>query len=401
MSVYNNDGCLFLLSLETQGIKFGLKRTQDLLNICNNPEEKIKSIQIVGTNGKGSTASSLSSILEQKELKVGLYTSPHLVKLHERIQINRRYITDHYIDKFIKIYHQNIINLSCTFFEVMTVIAVKYFADNNVDVAILETGLGGQFDSVTACKPSLQLFTSISKDHMHILGETIDEITTEKAKAIQPNTPCISVNQTDSIKNILNYFAEQNNTSIMYNHDVFDQLPVIPLLGEHQKENIHLAIKAAQHLINISSNDIIKGIKNIYWPGRNQIIHHAPTIIFDVSHNESSLIAFTKSMKTLDVKGEKILLISLQKTKIINKAISHLVSYFDKIICVSINDRMYTTTNLAKLFNSFKDIEISDNPNHIIDETVQNLKRDDLFAIVGSHYWGAFIQKSFKNSLVS
>ena len=401
MSASNNYGSNFLLSLETQGIKLGLERTKKLLHICKNPEQKIKSIQIIGTNGKGSTASSLSSILEQKNLKVGLYTSPHLIKLHERIQINRQHITDDYIDNFIKTYHQNIISLSCTFFEVITVIAIKYFAENDVDIAILETGLGGQFDSVTACEPSLQLFTSISKDHMHILGNTLDEIATEKAKAIQPNTPCISVNQNDSIKNILNYFAKKNSTTITYNHDTFDKLPEIPLLGDHQKENISLAIKAAHHLIDIKINDIIKGIQNIYWPGRNQIINRNPTIIFDVAHNESSLIEFCKSMELLNIKGEKILLISIQKTKKIKNATYNLIDYFDKIICISINDRMYTTTNLNNLFNQSKNVNTSDNPNHVINKIVKNLKQDDLFAIIGSHYWGAFIEKSFKNSFVS
>ena len=163
MSNYRN-GIEFLLSLETQGIKMGLRRTKQLLSVCNNPENHLKSIQIIGTNGKGSTASCLSSILENKKLTVGLYTSPHLVRLNERIQINRIHISDSYIDKFINKYSQDIIDLSCTFFEVMTVMSLKYFTHNNVDIAILETGLGGQFDSVTACKPMLQLFTSISKD---------------------------------------------------------------------------------------------------------------------------------------------------------------------------------------------------------------------------------------------
>ena len=199
MSNYNQ-GIKFLLSLETQGIKMGLERTKKLLTVCNNPEKNLKSVQIIGTNGKGSTAASLSSILEQKKLRIGLYTSPHLVTLNERIQINREKISNQYIDNFISQHHQDIIDLSCTFFEVMTVIALQYFKDNNTDIALLETGLGGQFDSVTACNPSLQIFTSISKDHMHILGNSLDKIATEKALAIQPGIPCISVDQKPSVK---------------------------------------------------------------------------------------------------------------------------------------------------------------------------------------------------------
>ena len=401
MSYYNNNGSSFLLSLETQGIKLGLTRTKKLLSICNNPENDLHSVQIIGTNGKGSTASSLSSILEQKKLKVGLYTSPHLVTLNERIQINRQHIPNQYINNFIKTYNQDITNLSCTFFEVMTVMSIKYFIDNRVDIAILETGLGGQFDSVTACKPSLQLFTSISYDHMHILGNTLEQITTEKAKAIQPYTPCISVNHSNPIKKILNSFAKQNRTSILYNTDTIDSLPPTTLLGEHQKENINLAIKAAQHLIDINMHNIISGIKNIYWPGRNQIISNNPTIIFDVAHNESSLIEFIHSMKLLNIKGNKTLLISIQKTKKINQAIPYLENYFDEIICTRLNNRMYNSKNLCTIFSNNTHTIAENNPSDTIQKTIKILHKDDLLAIVGSHYWGPIIQKSFKNSFVS
>ena len=130
MSSYNIDGSNFLLSLETQGIKLGLKRTKALLACCGNPEKMIKSVQIIGTNGKGSTASSLSSILQATNLQVGLYTSPHLISLYERIKINNNQIDNSYINYFIDKYHDNIIDLSCTFFEVMTVLAMEYFNNN-------------------------------------------------------------------------------------------------------------------------------------------------------------------------------------------------------------------------------------------------------------------------------
>ena len=171
-SLSNNlNGHNFLLSLETQGIKLGLNRTKKLLLACKNPEKNIKSIQIIGTNGKGSTAASISSILHTAGLDVGLYTSPHLVLLNERIQVNNQCISNKYINQFINKYREDILNLSSTFFETMTVLALDFFQYHKVDVAILETGLGGKYDSVTACNPSLQLFTSISKDHMHILGK--------------------------------------------------------------------------------------------------------------------------------------------------------------------------------------------------------------------------------------
>ncbi len=400
MSNYNQ-GIKFLLSLETQGIKMGLERTKKLLTVCNNPEKNLKSVQIIGTNGKGSTAASLSSILEQKKLRIGLYTSPHLVTLNERIQINREKISNQYIDNFISQHHQDIIDLSCTFFEVMTVIALQYFKDNNTDIALLETGLGGQFDSVTACNPSLQIFTSISKDHMHILGNSLDKIATEKALAIQPGIPCISVDQKPSVKKILNHFATLNNTHITYNNS-HDNLNDIPLLGNHQKHNINLAVSAAKHLIDINQHNILEGIKHIYWPGRNQIIHKNPTVIFDVSHNEESLIEFLNTIESLEIKGQKVLLISIQKSKKISKIINNITTYFDYIICTQLNNRMYNKEELLYMFNDGNSIvESSDETFQIIMKLLKTLEEEDVLAIIGSHYWGPYIQKSFKNSFAS
>jgi len=400
MSDYKQ-GIKFLLSLETQGIKMGLNRTKQLLTVCNNPEKNLKSVQIIGTNGKGSTAASLSSILEQKKLKIGLYTSPHLVTLNERIQINRENISNQYINRFISQYHQDILALSCTFFEVMTVVALQYFNDNNVDIALLETGLGGQFDSVTACKPSLQLFTSISKDHMHILGNSLEEIATEKALAIQPGVPCISVDQKPSVKKILDHFASINNTCINYNSS-YKNLNDITLLGDHQKHNVGLAISAANNLIDINQKHILAGIKNIYWPGRNQIIHENPTVIFDVAHNEESLIKFLNTIKSIQIKGQKVLLISIQKSKKINKIINKMTTYFDYIVCTQLNDRMYNAEELLYMFsNGNSNVKSSDEPSQIINKLMKTLDEDDILAIIGSHYWGPHIEKSFKNLFAS
>ena len=170
----------YLFSLESKGIKLGLERTYDMLEACGNPHESLTSIQILGTNGKGSTASIIAQILKKAGYKVGLYTSPHLNKLNERVRINGKAISDQDISNFIKTYKNKINNLSASFFEVMTALAVWYFHKNKVDIAILETGLGGRLDSVSACKSELLVFTSISLDHQHILGDTIEEIAKEK-----------------------------------------------------------------------------------------------------------------------------------------------------------------------------------------------------------------------------
>ena len=398
----NSNGYNFLLSLETQGIKLGLQRTKQLLLACNNPEEYVNSVQIIGTNGKGTTAASLSSILCSAGLNVGLYTSPHLVSLNERIQINNKYIPNQFINKFINKYKQQILDNSSTFFETMTVLALDFFKENNVDIAILETGLGGEYDSVTACKPLLQVFSSISKDHMHILGSNIKDIATTKANAIQNNIPCISVDQDKPIKLILDKIAKQKHTFIDYDLGTFSDNYISPLLGEHQKDNILLAIKASKKIYpSINNNQILNGIKNISWPGRMQIIHKNPLMIFDVAHNESGIMAFASTIKQLAIKGKKTLILSIQKTKDIQSVAPELINLFDRIICTQLNDRMYTNIDLVNIFSSCSNLESASNPSKIVKEIVSNSSKNDFISIIGSHYWGEELEKILKISLVS
>ena len=395
MSNLNSQGKDFLLSLETQGIKLGLQRTKDLLSVCGNPEEYLNSVQIIGTNGKGSTAASLSSILIASGLKVGMYTSPHLVDLSERIRINNNKIDNHYINYFINLFFKEIKELHCTFFETLTVMAAYFFKENKVDVAIFETGLGGRFDSTTACKAKLQLFTKISMDHSDILGNTITEIATDKSEAIHNNAQCLSVTQQEVVKNILINKAKGRAANINFNLDIYDDKFEPSLLGKHQQENIMLAVKAAQHITSPTDQDIKNGIKQTSWPGRIELLSKNPNIFFDVSHNDDSIIAFCKAMESFDHGGINFLIISIQRTKQINKAIVKLKGIFSKIIITQINDRMYSSKDLSSMFAPHRSIEIIDNPDDAIKKTMPKLKKSDILGIIGSHYWGEYIYQNF------
>ena len=165
----------YLLTLETKGIKLGLDRTRQILKACDNPHKKIKTIQIVGTNGKGSTSAMIANILKVSGYTVGLYTSPHLNTINERIRINGQAIPNNQIIKFIDQYKSHIDKLQISFFEAMTALALWHFNNAKVDIAVLETGLGGRLDSVSICSPELLVFTKISLDHQHILGSTIEK----------------------------------------------------------------------------------------------------------------------------------------------------------------------------------------------------------------------------------
>jgi len=385
----------FLLSLETQGIKLGLQRTKDLLSICGNPEKHLYSVQIIGTNGKGSTAASLSSILIAAGMNVGMYTSPHLVDLSERITINNNKIDNNDIDYFINQFSKEIQELHCTFFETLTVMAAHFFNKKEVDVAIFETGLGGRFDSVTACNARLQLFTKISIDHSHILGDTITKIAIDKAHAIHHNAQCFSVEQQEAVKKILINKANKKATAISFNLDQYNDKFKSPLQGEHQKENIMLAIKAAENITNVTDKNISKGIQNISWPGRIELLGKNPKIFFDVSHNDDSIIAFCDTIESLDNRGTNFLIISIQKTKQINNAIIKLKNLFSKIIITQINDRMYSPEDLSSMFAPHSSIEIISKPDNAIKKTIAKLKKPDILGIIGSHYWGEYIYKNF------
>ena len=395
MSNLNSQGKDFLLSLETQGIKLGLQRTKDLLSVCGNPEEYLNSVQIIGTNGKGSTAASLSSILIASGLKVGMYTSPHLVDLSERIRINNNKIDNHYINYFINLFFKEIKELHCTFFETLTVMAAYFFKENKVDVAIFETGLGGRFDSATACKAKLQLFTKISMDHSDILGNTITEIATDKSEAIHHKAQCLSVTQQEVVKNILINKAKGRAANINFNLDIYDDKFEPSLLGKHQQENIMLAVKAAQHITSPTDQDIKNGIKQTSWPGRIELLSKNPNIFFDVSHNDDSIIAFCNTMESFDHRGISFLIISIQRTKQINKAIVKLKGIFSKIIITQINDRMYSSKDLSSMFAPHRSIEIINNPDDAIKKTMSKLKKSDILGIIGSHYWGEYIYQNF------
>ena len=203
-----------LFSLKRLGIKVGLDHTIQLLNRCGNPHNKLKTIHIAGTNGKGSTAAILQSILRTAGLKVGLYTSPHLVSFNERIRVNGSPISNDFIIDFMKKFNDDINEIESTFFETTTVLSLCYFYFKKVDVAIIETGLGGRLDSTNVLNPNLSIITSIDIDHQNILGNTIEEIANEKAGIIKKNTPLITFKQPKKILDILRNRAKTLNAKI-------------------------------------------------------------------------------------------------------------------------------------------------------------------------------------------
>ena len=271
--------------------------------ILKNPHQKFKSIHIAGTNGKGSTAHMLASILQESGYKVGLYTSPHLKDFRERIKINGEKISENSVIKFVEQHKIAFENISMSFFEYTVAMAFDYFANQQVDIAIIETGLGGRLDSTNILNPELTIITNIGLDHTNLLGNTLEKIATEKGGIIKENTPIIIGRKQKETNTIFQNIAKEKNAHLMYSEP--QQNYATDLKGEYQKENINTTITAIEQLqgqgwtINSSNIEqgLLKIVANTQLLGRWQTLSEIPHIICDTGHNEDGIKQISKQLK--------------------------------------------------------------------------------------------------------
>ena len=401
-----------LFSLQRLGIKVGLDHTIQLLKRCGNPHNKLKTIHIAGTNGKGSTAAILQSILRTAGLKVGLYTSPHLVSFNERIRVNGSPISNDFIIDFMKKFNDDINEIESTFFETTTVLSLCYFYFKKVDVAIIETGLGGRLDSTNVLNPNLSIITSIDIDHQNILGNTIEEIANEKAGIIKKNTPLITFKQPKKILDILRNRAKTLNakieivvdpqkivvdnfsTKFVINNKTFS----IPLIGEHQAYNAALAIRSSNIFMGPLSYQMIKdGVKNTVWPGRFQLLNNKLKIFYDVAHNSAGINTIRSTLNSLNAL-EKIGLIILKEDKDVDQISNSLKGLFDELIISTVpNAQLMSIDELNKSLNRCNIICKPIDPiekafNYILDKA----EKGAVTIIFGSHYAARSIYKFFE-----
>lgn len=392
----------YLLSIESSIIKLGLDRTNKLMEVCGNPQNDLSIIQIAGTNGKGSTAAMLAKVLECAGYKVGLSTSPHLVEVNERIRVNGKPISDSSIEKFVNSYQKNIEKISASFFESVTAMGFWYFKKKNVDIAIMETGLGGRLDSVSICNPILTIITPISLDHTEILGDTIEKIAFEKAGIMKSRIPCIIAHQNKKAKKVLYKHASRMNVKLIKTNKNILQDIKPSLSGKYQFDNACLVATSLQHLndFNVSDENIKTGIEQTTWFGRNEIIQKQPTIIFDVGHNESGILAFLDYFNNLNNTGTSVLILSLQRRKNINNIVQQIIRSFDVIICCETNNiRSMTIDEISLQIGKSKKIKYTKSPIEAIQKGVALLENnDDCMAIVGTHHFGGPISTIFNKS---
>ena len=393
------DSIQYLLSIDARGIKLGIQRTCEIMAACGNPQINLPSIQVAGTNGKGSVCAMLSNIFKAAGYKTGLFTSPHLLTVNERIRINNLPISNEEIDMFIQKYKIDVEKTGATFFETITAMALWYFKKKRVDVCILETGLGGRLDSVSICEPIATVITPISLDHLEILGETLPEIAFEKAGIIKKGVICVSAQQNSSATKVLIEEANKKGSPIHFINGENNLECAVNIPGKAQQENARLAVLTIQHLNNfdIPKPAIVHGLQTVEWFGRNQLIQKNPFVIFDVAHNIESMHSFLKYYKSLKISEDSILIIALQMRKQIQPIFPLFQILFQHIICTETTGRHPMPASvLRKHFTNESHIKIIQNPEKAIQYGLRKLTPNGGMAIIGSHCLGPAVSKIFK-----
>lgn len=285
--------------------KADLQNTWDLAELINNPQNSFRSVHIAGTNGKGSTAHMLCSILMEAGYKTGLYTSPHLIDFRERIRINGQMIPEDSVVEFYEKYHSKWQVIQPSFFEMTVLMAFDYFREREVDIAVIETGLGGRLDSTNIVIPDLSIITNIGLDHTQFLGTTIEEIALEKAGIIKENTPVVIGNMLPEAERTIRSRAEEVNAP--FHHAASSKTSYkSDLNGDFQKDNISTVVKAVS-ILNTQQGYFVQDVHikaglanvkpNTQLKGRYDIVSHAPKVILDGAHNREGIQTLLKELE--------------------------------------------------------------------------------------------------------
>jgi len=403
----------YLYSLEKYGIRLGLKRIKTFLKSLGNPQDRLNLIHVAGTNGKGSTCALIESVLIRAGYKVGLYTSPHLVRFNERIRINEREITDKKVAELVKRIKQRsgetekwrngettkqnprfpdspIPRLPCalTFFEFTTAMAFLYFAEEKVDIAVIEVGLGGRLDATNVGSPIVSIITNIERDHEAILGSRITDIAFEKAGIIKGDGILISAEAKSATLKVLasecrrkraafyrlnrDFFIDDSEKaevrgqkiggitfSFKGRRRVFKDLKT-NLLGKHQLQNAACALAALEVLeedgYDITESAVRKGLENIFWPGRLEIVSKRPLIVLDCAHNPAGAAVLKHALQREFNYKRLFLILGIMADKDIKGIISALAPIADTVILTC--PKTERAASLEMLYKEIMDLRV-------------------------------------------
>jgi len=404
----------YLLHLERMGMKLGLDNITRLLSFLGNPHKAYPTIHIAGTNGKGSSAAIIESILSNSGYRIGLYTSPHLVDFRERIRINGRLISQKYVSDFFNGMREKFDSVNSTFFEAVTAMAFNYFKDEKVDLAVIETGLGGRFDATNVLTPIASVITNIDREHTQHLGNDIDKIAFEKAGIIKNGIPVVTAAAHRDARRVIRQVCQQRKANLV---SVFDETQWVikeineskteldiftrsqkyynlrlSLAGRHQLENAMCGIVAAEYAeplgIKLSTTGASLGFRNVNWPGRLQRVSKEPELILDVGHNPAAMKILNEYFREFYQNRFIIAVFGILSDKDSNQMLVELDKFADVIILTKpMTDRAADPEAMARqisqLGNSF---QIIPHVREAVNAAMEHAKPEDVVLVTGSHY---------------
>lgn len=393
-------------SYQTDGQKAYKPGLENIIKLCEefgNPQEKLKMIHIGGTNGKGSTSNMLASVLQEAGYKIGLYNSPHLIDFTERIKINGENCDKEFVYHFIQKLRNLPQEITPSFFEFTTIMAFEYFHQKKVDYAIIEVGLGGRLDSTNIITPMVSAITNVALDHQDLLGNTIEEITTEKAGIIKPNIPIISGTEDDVVFKIIKAKADEQNSRFIDATTINSNLKS-DLKGNYQQKNIKVVLAIIEELQNsgikisekVIEDGLLKVHQNTKFIGRWFEFSKDPLIICDTAHNQAGLEQVFTQLNSIP--KFKHIILGFVAEKNIDDVLQILpqnsIFYFAK----PSNNRGRHPMNYEvllkkskinyKIFNTIQDAYVF---------AKQQLKKEEMIFIGGSNFVvGEFLQKNLE-----
>ena len=398
----------FLYSLQWRGMKVGLDNMTRLMGFLGNPHLCFPSIHIAGTNGKGSTAAIIASILQAQGIRVGLYTSPHLVDFNERIRVNQTFIQD---EDLVLLTHeiQNVLSkpppsisnkqqpVLPTFFEFTTAMAFLHFAREGVEMAVVEVGMGGRFDATNLLIPEVSIITQIERDHCQHLGNQLEQIAFEKAGIIKPTVPVVTYESKKGPLHVIRSRAIEERSSLICVHETaqvrgeepsdfsyhgpvfsLDEL-FCPLKGAHQVQNAATALAALEILsekgYSLETQNIRSGLKQVKWEGRLQTVEENPLVILDGAHNPSAAMMLSCALKEMRRGRQRVILvIGMLKDKDFS-------GFFDELIPLA--DEVILTRPDYERAASVSQLEVVLQPYHVPYHCIQ--KVSDAMGLARSH----------------
>lgn len=402
---------------------FDLQRMQKLLAGLGKPHEKLKAVHVAGTKGKGSTAAMLNAMLLANGLRVGLYTSPHLNDLTERIQINNRTIPKTEFTELINTVYPVVERMrkssAPTFFEILTAVGFLHFARREVDIAVVEVGLGGRLDSTNVLNPEVSCITSISYDHMRQLGNTLAQIAGEKAGIMKSGVPLVTAVQVPEAYAVLQETAQtrgtplyalgknveyhfrceklrhepiSNRVTIKFPQGQFRHIPV-PLMGEHQGMNCGVALTALALLKDkgwdLDFEKSVAGLDNTAWPGRMEHVPGDPPMLLDGAHNAASMQALMKGISQNMSYDSMVVVFGCQRDKDIDGMLDQLKLGADKVVFTrTTNPRAADPSELAaRMIERFgKESQVAPDLDAALRFAKAAAGREDLITVTGSLY---------------